>query len=1256
MSTTRVSLSWSAPNGGPPIANYHVFRGASAAGLTQLATTTKTSYMDSSVSAGTTYYYAVQTEDTGKNLSPMSPAVMVTVPTPPAAPTGVATTPISTTKISLTWSAAASGGLPIANYRVYQGSSPSNMTQLATTPNTSYTDATVSAGSTYYYAVEAADTGQDLSPMSATVKGKPDNPPSAPTNLVAMTESCTNVGLSWTGAASGGLPIGKYYVYRGTSQANLIQLATTANNSYTDRTGVAGTLYYYAVAAADTGGNLSPMSTPASTTTFTPPSAPTNLVATPMSTTKVSLTWNTAASGGLPVAHYQVYRGSSPSNMSLLTTVTGTPYTDKTASQGTTYYYGVEALDSCQEASPMSAPAMVVTPMPPSPPVPVYATLAAATRANVTWPTPTSGGLPIKNYQVFRGQQANNLTQTGTAAQTSYTDNTLQAGTTYYYAVKAVDTGGDLSAMSPVVQATTPNPPSAPTGLTATPTSTSRVSLAWNAAATGGLAIQNYQVYRGPSATNLTKLVTVLQTSYVDTSASAGATYYYGVEAVDTGGDISPMSALAMVTMPTPPAAPTGLVATPMSTTRVSLTWNAAASGGLPIMFYQVFRGTSFSNLSQLAAAAQTPYTDSSASQGTTYYYAVEAEDTGGDLSPMSAVATATAFMPPAAPAGLAALPSSSALPGAAQVTYAASLTWSAGASGGLPIQGYQIFRGSSSSNLSQVATVTQTAWTDNSLTPVTTYYYAALAYDTGGDFSGMSAAVPVTTPGPTPGDTAVFNILPMNINSFTSGSASLPGLPKTTLDGATYQDVGYQDGELINGQVLYYPHQVGPGNAGSWMGNIDAGVSQPVMISYNASGLLNGFSNPSNWTWFDLSTLQWYSKGTAQPGNNGNLNVAGGYMGGASAGNIVYPAPDYHNGYPVFIAYDSSKPLTSPSAYQTFVPPGNNTTMGQGYGFCTAAYDGRFIYYAPLASLVYGDSGNIFRYDTTQPFSNLTTGGPTPAWANFDMSLYNAGAQSFQTVVYDGNRYIYYIPFHLTAIVRYDTWNGGTGPDPTGFTAWSNYTVLDPTLLNTSGYPSVAGQGNTANLAGFTGARIVWDAAQQNEWLYFVPWATFPNNALNPTLQSTALRVRVGTQTGSAWNPVDFTSTATSPASSTPDWEMYDISLLTQNPIWPTEWPLLQSNPGLSTDSSIAGWQGTFVTSSNSEGVTFPPRVGLIPDTSEFLVEHDVGHHLWDPSGWYVTMVPPPFSPGTMGGSYDATNAIVYPSSPGAQLYAFQF
>ena len=134
--------------------------------------------------------------------------------------------------------------------------------------------------------------------------------------------------------------------------------------------------------------------------------------------------------------------------------------------------------------------------------------------------------------------------------QTSYTDTSLSPSTTYYYAIEAADAGGDLSAMSAVVSVTTPALPAAPTNLVVAATSSSKLNLTWSAGVSGGLPINYYHVFRGTTPANLTQVAISPQTSYWDVTVTAGATYYYGVESADSGGDLSPMSALVEVTIP----------------------------------------------------------------------------------------------------------------------------------------------------------------------------------------------------------------------------------------------------------------------------------------------------------------------------------------------------------------------------------------------------------------------------------------------------------------------------------------------------------------------------------------------------------------------------------------------------------------------------------------------------------------------------------------------------------------------------------
>jgi chitinase len=79
-------------------------------------------------------------------------------------------------------------------------------------------------------------------------------------------------------------------------------------------------------------------------------------------------------------------------------------------------------------------------------------------------------------------------------------------------------------------------PPSAPTNLAVTGTTSSSVSLSWGAS-TDNVGVTGYDVFRGS-----TKVTTVTGTSFTDTGLSASTTYAYTVKARDAAGNVSAAS------------------------------------------------------------------------------------------------------------------------------------------------------------------------------------------------------------------------------------------------------------------------------------------------------------------------------------------------------------------------------------------------------------------------------------------------------------------------------------------------------------------------------------------------------------------------------------------------------------------------------------------------------------------------------------------------------------------------------------------
>lgn len=175
---------------------------------------------------------------------------------------------------------------------------------------------------------------------------------------------------------------------------------------------------------------------------------------------------------------------------------------------------------------------------PSAPAAPVLASaVAGAGGISLTWTQPSGGDAPT-GYRVYRGTGGGSMAFVAAvgAANRSYTDTSVAGGTTYSYAVTAVNAAGE-SAASNQLSATAWTVPGPPT-LTAAKGGKGGVALTWRPpAANGGAAVTGYRIYRGAASGAETLLATVGDvTSYADTSAPNGKTSYYQVAAVNAMG------------------------------------------------------------------------------------------------------------------------------------------------------------------------------------------------------------------------------------------------------------------------------------------------------------------------------------------------------------------------------------------------------------------------------------------------------------------------------------------------------------------------------------------------------------------------------------------------------------------------------------------------------------------------------------------------------------------------------------------------
>src|SRR3989440_149570 len=551
------------------------------------------------------------------------------------------------------------------------------------------------------------DTHWELHPLAAWKLSAPPTPPSAPQNLAA-TGGNAQVTLTWKAPASdGGSPVTNYKIYRGVAPGSETLLTTVGNVlTYTDSAATNGVTYYYQVSAVNSPGegaksNEASAAPSAPPPPPSPPSAPTNLVAT-AGNAQVGLTWQAPGSnGGSAITNYKIYRGTSSNGETLIATIGHQlSHSDGGLTNGAKYYYHVSAVNNVGEGlrSNEASATPTAPATPPGAPQGLSASPGDAT-VTLTWSAPSSnGGSPITNYRIYRGTTSNGETLKTTIGNVlTYTDTTVTNGVTYYYQVSAVNNVGEgprsnEASATPSAPPPPPTPPSAPTNLVAT-VGNAQVTLTWQApASNGGSPITNYRIYRATTSGGETLKATIGNLlSYSDAGVTNGVTYYYQVRAVNAAGE-GPRSneASATPTAPaTPPGAPQGLGATAGDAT-VTLTWSAPSSnGGSPITNYKIYRGTSSNGETLKATIGNVlTYTDTTVTNGVTYYYQVSAVNAAGE-GPRSNEASATPSAPPPPPTPPSAPTNLAATAGNAQVT----LTWQTPASnGGSPITNYKIY------------------------------------------------------------------------------------------------------------------------------------------------------------------------------------------------------------------------------------------------------------------------------------------------------------------------------------------------------------------------------------------------------------------------------------------------------------------------------------------------------------------------------------------------------------------------------------
>ncbi len=371
--------------------------------------------------------------------------------------------------------------------------------------------------------------------------------------------------------------------------------------------------------------------------------------------------------------------------------------------------------------------------------------------------------------------------------------------------------------------------PGAPSAVTAT-AGDNETTISWGAVA----GATSYNVYRSTTPGGQgTKIAATTTTSYVDATAANGTTYYYQVTADNAAGEGSVSTQSPGVTPAVPvavPTAPTGMNATP-GDAQVTINWTAVAGA----RSYNVYRSTGSGSLgAKVGSSSTTQYVDAAVSNGSTYYYAVTADNAAGEgvaSAQTSGVTPAAPVSAPAAPTGI------NVVAGNGQVT----VSWSAVPSA----TSYNVYRSTSAGTRGpKVGSSATTSFDDATAANGATYYYVVTANNAAGESAASASSpaatpsVPVTVPpAPTAVNAVAGNAL-VTVTWTAAPSASSYNVYRSTSQGSQGSLVGssatssYSDTTVVNGTTYYYvvtaTNAVGQGHASTQ----SAGATPQVPLS----------------------------------------------------------------------------------------------------------------------------------------------------------------------------------------------------------------------------------------------------------------------------------------------------------------------------------------------------------------------------------------------------------------------------------------
>ncbi len=485
----------------------------------------------------------------------------------------------TSTSVTITWTTDRAA-TSLVNYGTTASYTASSTFSGSLTLSHSVTISSLSPLTTYHFQISSIDTASSTATSSDLTFTTPSSV-TAPTLLVPTFSGVTQTGAtaSSTISATGGANATVEGFAWGTNTSYALGTTSSSGSfgisdfSNATTTLTCGTTYHVRAYATNSGGtgyssDASTTTSPcnATTYTFTGPSngnagsASTIFTVTPNGPYNSTITLTPTGGFGLSPTILTFSNSSAPQTFTITPTVAGSITLTPTDNGGLT------------DASPLTYTANAVVP---GQPTSVTAATSTPNQATVTFSAPGFNGGSTILYYLASSTPGN---FTGTSSGAPIVVSSLTNGTSYTFAVYAVNAAG-TSTPSSASNAVTPiGVPGAPTGAVATAGNTQAVVNFSAPGSTGGSQITGYTVTSSPVGGTDTNAGTTALTHTV-TGLANGTPYTFTVTATNVVGTGSASSASSPVTPSTVAAVSTNVV-TNIASTSATLSGSITSTGG----------------------------------------------------------------------------------------------------------------------------------------------------------------------------------------------------------------------------------------------------------------------------------------------------------------------------------------------------------------------------------------------------------------------------------------------------------------------------------------------------------------------------------------------------------------------------------------------------------------------------------------------------------------------------------------------------